>query len=93
MKLSYLPPKDEMILEIGSVQAKPDMVKGPLKIWRDKEQRIAGIAILEYKKTLDEFRKNLHVVKLGGLWRGVKITKADIKKARQSLLTQLEEQW
>lgn len=93
MKLAYLPSKDEMILEIGSVQAKPNMIRGPLKIWSDKKHLISGIAIPEYKKILDEFRKNLHVVKLGGLWRGIKITDADIRKARESLLAQLEEQW
>jgi hypothetical protein len=69
------------------------MVKGSLKIWSDKKRLIAGIAITEYTKTLDEFRKNLHVVKLGGLWQGVKITDADIRKARRLLLAQLEEQW
>jgi hypothetical protein len=69
------------------------VVKGPLKIWSDKKRLIAGIAITGYTKILKEFRKNLHVVKLGGLWQGVKITDADIRKARRLLLTQLEEQW
>jgi hypothetical protein len=93
MKLSYLPTTDEMILKIGSVQSKPNMVKGSLKIWSDEKHLIAGIAITAYTKTLDEFRKNLHVVKLGGLWQGTKIRDADIRKARRLLLTQLEEQW
>jgi hypothetical protein len=93
MKLSYLPSKDEMILKIGSVQSKPNVVKGPLKIWSDEKHLIAGIAITEYTKILDEFRKNLHVVKLGDLWQGVKIMDADIRKARRLLLAQLEEQW
>jgi hypothetical protein len=93
MKLSYLPSKDEMILKIGFVQSKPNVVKGSLKIWSDEKHLIAGISITEYTKILEEFRKNLHVVKLGGLWQGVKITDADIRKARRLLLTQLEEQW
>jgi hypothetical protein len=93
MKLSYLPSKDEMILKIGSVQSKPNVVKGSLKIWSDEKHLIDGISITEYTKILEEFRKNLHVVKLGGLWQGVKITDADIRKARRLLLTQLEEQW
>ncbi len=93
MKLSYLPSKDEMILEIGSVQTKPAIARGSLKIWSDKKHLIAGIAITEYTKIRDEFCKNPHVVKLGGLWRGVKITDADIREARRSLLAQLEEQW
>jgi hypothetical protein len=93
MKLSYLPSKDEMILKIGSVQSKPNVVKGSLKIWSDEKHLIDGISITEYTKILEEFRKNLHVVKLGGLWQGVKITDADIRKARRLLLTRLEEQW
>ena len=82
-----------MILEIGSLQSQPNIVKGPLKIWSDEKHLIAGIAITGYTKILDEFRKNLHIVRLGGLWQGVKITNADIKKARRSLLAQLEEKW
>jgi hypothetical protein len=59
MKLSYLPSKDEMILKIGSVQSKPNVVKGSLKIWSDEKHLIAGISITEYTKILEEFRKNL----------------------------------
>lgn len=93
MKLTNLPAKDEMVLKIGPVKGKPTITRGPLKIWCDTKHFISGIAITRYTEILGEFRKNLHIVKLGGLWQGVKITDADIREARRSLLAQLEEQW
>lgn len=33
------------------------------------------------------------IIRLGGIWKGVKITDGDIKEAREELLKKLEEKW
>ncbi len=37
--------------------------------------------------------KAKNVIKLGGIWKGVKITDEDIKKARNSMLKELEKKF
>ena len=45
-----------------------------------------------YTEELQEFRKNLHTIQLGGIWKGT-ITGKDIRKVRKELLKTLEEKW
>lgn len=92
MRLSYLPSQDEVILEISPLAGQP-VIKGPLKIWSDEKHLISGIAIRDFQRMLREFHSTKGIVKLGGLWRNVSITDADIKRARQALLAKLEERW
>ena len=40
-----------------------------------------------------EFKRTLHTIRLGGIWKGIKITEEDIKEARGELLKNLEEKW
>jgi hypothetical protein len=92
-KISYVPSKDEMLLEFLPIKEKPTKKIGRFKLWMDKEANIRAIAIMSYSEELAEFKKNLNKIQLGGLWKGVKITAKDIKETRQALLKKLEEKW
>ena len=91
MKLTYVPFKDELTLVISSVKRKPNKKVGPFKLWWDDEGNICAIAITNYVKELEEFRRNLSVVSLGGIWKRIKVTEEDIKEAREELLKRLED--
>lgn len=93
MRLSYLPAQDEVIVGISPLPDQPTVIRGPLKIWSDEKHLISGIAIRDFQRILKEFRATRGIIKLGGLWRNVSITDADIRQARRALLAQLEEQW
>jgi len=92
-KISYVPSKDEMLVEFGPVKREPTKKIGRFKLWLDKKGNIRALAIMPYREELMEFSKNIHKVKLSGIWKGVRITDEDIKKARQDLLKRLEEKW
>ena len=93
MKITYVPSKDELTLVISPVKRKPNKKVGPFKLWWDDEGNICAIAITNYVEELEEFRRNLHVISLGGIWKGIKITEEDIKEAREELLRRLEDKW
>lgn len=91
MKLTYVPSKDELTLVIRPVKRGPNKKVGPFKLWWDDKGNICAIAIKNYVEELEEFRRNLNVISLGGIWKGIKITEEDIKDAREELLRRLEE--
>ena len=93
MKIKYIPSKDELLLEISPVRRKPNKKLGPFKFWWDDEGNICTFAITKYTDELREFKKNLNIVQLGGIWKGIKITDKDIRKTREALLKRLEEKW
>jgi len=93
MKVQYLPSEDELILKIHPAEDPPDKELGPFKLWWDKKGNIRAIAITNYTDELNEFEKNLNLVRLGSIWRGIHITDKDIKEARETLLKRLEEKW
>ena len=93
MKIKYIPSKDELLLEISPVRRKPNKKIGPFKFWWDDEGNICTFAITKYTDELREFKKNLNIVQLGGIWKGIKITDKDIRKTREALLKRLEEKW
>ena len=76
---------------ISPVKREPNKNVGPFKLWWDDEGNICAIAITNYLEELEEFRKNLNVISLGGIWKGIKITEEDIKEVREELLRRLEE--
>jgi hypothetical protein len=92
-KISYLPSKDEMLVEFGPVRKEPTKKIGRFRLWLDKKGGIRALAIMPYEEELIEFSKNMHKVKFGGIWRGVRVTDEDIKNARQDLLKRLEGKW
>jgi hypothetical protein len=46
-----------------------------------------------YVEAVTEFRKDLRRVRLGGIWKDVKIDEEDLREARATLLAPLEGQW
>lgn len=93
MKARYIPFKDEIILEIQPVKRKVNKKIGLLKLWWNAEGDICAIAIEKFTEELEEFRKNLNVIRLGGIWKEIKITEEDIEKTREELLRKIEERW
>jgi len=63
------------------------------KFWWNDERTICAISITNYTEESKEFRKNLHLIQLGGIWRGVTITDEEIRETRKELLKVLEEKW
>lgn len=92
MTISYIAGNDELLLKSRPLKGKPQMQFGRFKLWWDDEG-IYGVDIMPFMEELDEFKKNLNTVRLGGVWRGVKITDEDIKKIRIGLTKKLEEKW
>ncbi|MEA1964374.1 MAG: hypothetical protein U9O41_04505 [Candidatus Aerophobetes bacterium] len=93
MKIQYLPSEDELILEIYPVKNRPNKKLGHFKLWWDKEGNIRAIAITKCTDELNDFEKNLNIVQLGGIWKGIQITDEDIQEVREMLLRRLEEKW
>lgn len=92
--ISYIPARDEMLLKLRPVKQKePTKELGRFKLWWDREGNIYALAITGFMEELEEFRKNLNTIQLGGIWKGVKITKEDIKEVRKELLKKLEDKW
>jgi hypothetical protein len=46
-----------------------------------------------YTEELKEFRKNLNVIQLGGIWKDVKVTEEEIVSTRKELLKKLDRKW
>ncbi len=93
MTISYIPSNDELVLKSRPLKEKPKKELGPFKLWWDENGCIYGIRISHYTVQLEEFKKNLNIVRLGGIWKGIKITDQEIREARQELLDKLEEKW
>jgi len=93
MKLTYAPSKDELVLIIHPIKGKANKKAGPFNLWWDDEGNIRAIAVTNYTKELNEFRKNLNLIQLRGIWKGVKITEEDIREAREALLEKVSEKW
>lgn len=93
MTISYKPSNDELVLRSRPLTKKPNKHLGPFKLWWDNNGCIYGINISPYTEELKEFKKNLNTVRLGGIWKGIKITDQEIRESRQELLNKLEERW
>ena len=91
--ISYIPSKDEMLLKFRPVEGRPTKELGPFKLWWDDEGNISAIDIMPFMEELKEFEKNLNTIKLGGIWKGMKITDEDIRQAREELPQEIEGRW
>lgn len=91
--ISYNPSKDELSLKFCPVAGSPTKELGRFKLWWDEEGNVCAIHIMPFTEELKEFMKNLNTIRLGGIWKGVKITEKDIKETRQELLKELEAEW
>jgi hypothetical protein len=88
--VSYIPSNDELVLRFRPLKEKPTKVVGRFKLWWDEEGYIYGINIRPFMEELEEFKKNLNTVRLGGIWKRIKITDEDIKETRRDLLKKLD---
>lgn len=93
MAISYIPAKDELVVKFRSLKGKLTKEVGRFKLWWDKEGIICDISIMPFIEELEEFKRNLNTIRLGDIWKGIKITKEDIKEIRKDLLKKLEEKW
>lgn len=91
--ISYIPSKDEMLLNFRPVKGRPSKNLGRYKLWWDDKGNICAINITPFIEELKEFERNLNTVKLGGIWKGANITDEDIREAREELLQKLEGRW
>lgn len=91
--ISYLPSKDEMLLELCPVKDKTAKEIGHYKLWWDQKGNICALSISEYTEESKEFMKDLTTIHLGAIWKGINITEDDIKERRQDLLRKLKEKW
>lgn len=93
MAISYNPSKDELVVKFRPAKGRPSKVADHFKLWWDSEGNICAIDIERYTEALEEFRKSLNAVRLGGLWKGIEISEQEIKTARKELTEKLEEKW
>lgn len=93
MSLTYIPDRDEIFLKISPAKRKPSREIGRFRIWWDDEGNIRALSIKNYTEEEDEFRRNLNIIRLGGIWKGIRIEGEDIKEAREELLRKIEGKW
>ena len=73
-KISYIPSSDELVLKFRPLKGKPAKELGGFKLWWDDEGYIYGIDIMPFTEEVEEFKKNVNTVRLGGVWQSVKVT-------------------
>lgn len=93
MKVTYIPSRDDLVLEFRPLKRRPTKELGRFNLWWDDEGRIDGIDITPFMEELEEFMKNLNTLRLDGIWKGIEITEEDIKETREELLDKLGEKW
>jgi hypothetical protein len=91
--ISYIPSRDEILLRLSPLRNKKFKKVGNFTLWYDEQNNICGIGIESYSKEIENLRKNSNIIKLGGIWKGIKITDKDIRKARRELVKKLERKW
>ncbi len=91
--VTYIPSKDELLLKFCPLKGKKSKKSGNFILWYDKQGNICGIEIESYQKELKELTINFNVIKLDGIWEGIKITDKDIKQIRKELISKFEKKW
>lgn len=91
--VSYSPSNDELVLRFSSLKKKPMFESGRFKLWWDDEGTIYRFCIVPFSQELEEFKKNMNTIRLGGIWKGIRITEEDIKEIRKDLLEKVEVKW
>ena len=91
--VTYIPHRDELLAEFGPRKLRPSKQIGHFTLWWDDEGNICAIRISAFLKEQEDFKRDFNETRLGGIWKGLKITDKDIKKSRRELLKRLEEKW
>lgn len=93
MIITYYPSKDELQIRFCPIKDKPNKKLGRFKLWWGDEGNICALDIKPFTDELEEFKRNLSAIQLGGIWKGVRVNDEDIKEGRQELLRKIEEKW
>jgi hypothetical protein len=92
MTISYDPSRDELLREFHPVRNHLFLQFGRFTVWYE-EDRICGVRIEGYMEEAAEFRRNLHRVRLGGIWKDAAVGAEDLRETRGSLLQDLDDKW
>lgn len=87
--ITYIPERDELLVTFGSSRGNGLKRFGPFCLWQDRNGAIRALAVKSASKESDELRRNRGVVHLGGIVRGVKITRKDTGAVRSELALRL----
>ena len=89
--ITYSPNKDELLIEFKNVKKQLQKMKGNFNFFFNDEGAISAIRIKSYTQVLEEFKKSMNCMKLGGIWKHALISDRDIIEARKELLEKIEE--
>jgi uncharacterized protein YuzE len=93
MTISYDPSADVLKIELGSLSGKPSKVIEDIKLWWNDKGQICGITIADFMEKRRSLKACRNAIRLGGIWKDVRIAEQDIRDIRKSLLKNLEEKW
>lgn len=91
--INYDPKQDKMLLQVGEYRDKNSLSKGDIKIYYDNDGDLLAIEISSFLEVQGKFEQIPRILKLGGIWKGIRITEKDIAEGRKELLRRLEERW
>lgn len=84
IKLSYIPSRDELRLELRPVQGPPTNSVGPFQLWADAKGNVQAIVITGYSKMAKQFREDYYRMSIHRVDSDV------IAQSRRELLKRLE---
>jgi hypothetical protein len=87
----FNPVLDELRLRLSQSRGARTKSIGRFKVQWTAEGEICALDIRAFEEELRDFRASLEQVKLGGMWKGVKITERDISEVRRDLWRKAEE--
>lgn len=90
--LSVLSRRGRIVPELGNPSIREVFVRDYRLIYSIGESRVVVLGLIHGRRDLKRLWEK-EKRKMGGVWRGVKISDKDIKKARHELLSKLEEKW
>ena len=91
--IRYSPTRDRLSLEVCSRKGKKVARAGHFTLWWDEDGHLCALDIKAFMTELEEFRKQMRTARLGGIWKGIRISDQEIRGARQEMLRKIEEKW
>ena len=92
-KINYEPKKDRMVIRLEPGKRPHCVDYGNFRICWDESGNVQSLMISSFIEELEAFKKSLHTIRLGGIWKGLKITDSDIDEVRKELLNGLDDRW
>gem|GEM_PF-1808884 len=91
--VTYAPSRDELVVGSRRSNGGASADVGPFRLYWDNRLVIRGLHVRNARRQLEDFRRALRVVPLGGILCGVEVSDDDIRQSRQELLAQVEKDW